>query len=101
LEHLDIENLDALMPSMRTTLTLDPDVAARLAAEAARSDRAFKAVVNEALRRGLGLSSQVERRQTYKVTPVKLRFRPGHDTDKLNELADELETEAVVRGMRR
>ena len=86
---------------MRTTLTLEPDVATRLAAEATRSDRAFKVVVNEALRRGLGLSSQADARQPYAVTPLKLRFRPGHDTDKLNELADELETEALVRGMRR
>jgi hypothetical protein len=80
---------------------LDPDVAARLAAEAACSDRAFKVVVNEALRRGLGLSFQAERRQTCTVTLVRLRFRPGHPTGKLSELADELETEAIVRGMRR
>ena len=41
---------------MRTTLTLDEDVAARLKAEMRRSDRPFREVVNEFLR--LGLSSR-------------------------------------------
>lgn len=38
---------------MRTTLTLDEDVAAKLKAEARSSGRSFREVVNEALRRGL------------------------------------------------
>ena len=38
---------------MRTTLTLDPDVAAMLKKAVARSDVSFKQAVNEALRRGL------------------------------------------------
>jgi len=86
---------------MRTTLTLDPDVAARLTAEVARTDRALKSVVNDALRRGLQLPGRRERRAPYAVQPLALRFRPGIDSDKLNELADELETGAVVRKLRR
>ena len=93
-------DFDALMLIMRTTLTLDPDVATRLNAEAARSDRAFKQVVNEALRRGLRLPSKGNRRTTYAVKPVKLAFRPGVDTDKLNELADELENDVLVKKLR-
>lgn len=85
---------------MRTTLTLDPDVAARLNAEVARTDRALKAVVNDALRRGLHLPSKGARRAAYVVRPVKLVFRPGVDTDKLNELADELENEVLVKKLR-
>jgi len=38
---------------MRTTLTLDDDVAARLQAEARRSGRPFRTVVNEHLRAAL------------------------------------------------
>lgn len=38
---------------MRTTLTLDRDVAARLDQAVRRQKRSLKAVVNEALRRGL------------------------------------------------
>jgi hypothetical protein len=86
---------------MRTTLTLDTDVAARLNAEAARTDRALKAVVNDALRRGLQMSSRTARRTTYTVKPLRLTFRPGIDTDKLNALADELENEVLVKKMRR
>jgi hypothetical protein len=89
------------MRSMRTTLTLDPDVSARLTAEAARSDRPFKAVVNEALRRGLQMPGKRERRAAYTVKPVRLAFRAGIDPDKLNQLADELETEAGVRKLRK
>jgi plasmid stability protein len=38
---------------VRTTLTLDDDVAARLTAEARRSGRSFKETVNDALRAGM------------------------------------------------
>jgi hypothetical protein len=38
---------------VRTTLTLDEDIAARLADEARRSGRSFKDTVNDALRGGL------------------------------------------------
>jgi len=38
---------------MRTTLTLDPDVAARLRRTHSRRGGSFKAIVNEALRQGL------------------------------------------------
>lgn len=85
---------------MRTTLTLEPDVAARLNSEVARSDRALKAVVNDALRRGLHMPSKSPRRAAYTVKPLRLAFRPGVDTDKLNELADELETEVLVKKLR-
>ncbi len=38
---------------MRTTLTLDPDVAALLKKAVAKGNQSFKAVVNGALRKGL------------------------------------------------
>lgn len=41
---------------MRTTLTLDPDVAEQLKKAVAKGDQTFKAVVNAALRRGLKAS---------------------------------------------
>ncbi len=85
---------------MRTTLTLEPDVAARLNSEVARSDRALKAVVNDALRRGLQMPAKSARQTAYTVKPLRLTFRPGVDTDKLNELADELETDVLVKKLR-
>ena len=41
---------------MRTTLTLDPDVAALLKKALAQGDQTFKEVVNTALRKGLETS---------------------------------------------
>lgn len=38
---------------MRTTITLDPDVAARIDKEVAKGEQTFKDIVNSALRRGL------------------------------------------------
>ena len=51
---------------MRTTLTLDDDVAAKL--KAASKGRPFRAVVNDALRAGLAaLEKPVPRRQRYRT----------------------------------
>ena len=47
---------------MRTTLTLDPDVAARLQKEAAKGARTFKQIVNDALRRGLDSAAKPKKR---------------------------------------
>ena len=43
------------MSLMRTTLTIDPDVERLLQREMRRTDRSMKAVVNDALRVGLGI----------------------------------------------
>jgi len=75
---------------MRTTLTLEPEIAERLRQELALGKRPLKLIVNEALKRGLGLEEPV-RLQPYRVTPHSSRFVPGVDIGKLNHLADELE----------
>lgn len=49
---------------MRTTLTLDDDVAARLKAATRSAHRPFRAVVNEALRAGLAALEKGPRRRT-------------------------------------
>ncbi|WCC80376.1 hypothetical protein O6R08_02250 [Cutibacterium equinum] len=45
---------------MRTTLTLDPDVTELLEREMAERHVSFKRVVNDALRRGLGSTQNVD-----------------------------------------
>jgi hypothetical protein len=77
---------------MRTTLTLDPDVAERLRRETASGRRTLKEVVNERLRIGFGLVTE-EPRAPYRVQPHASPFRPGVDPMKLNQLIDELEAE--------
>ena len=86
---------------MRTTLTLDPDVAERINGEVRRTGRSLKSVVNDAIRLGLGLATRRRRGPRYKVEPHPLGLRPGIDPDRLNQLADELEVEETVRRLGR
>jgi hypothetical protein len=84
---------------MRTTLTLDPDVARLLEEEMHRARKPFKQVVNEALRRALApqpTAATAARRRTYRVQPHAARFLPGLDRARLNALTDELEDMAIV-----
>jgi hypothetical protein len=53
---------------VRTTLTLDEDVAAKLQAETRKSGRPFKEVVNEVLRRGLATRPTRGSRPPFKVS---------------------------------
>jgi hypothetical protein len=76
---------------VRTTLTLDEDVEAKLRAEARKSGLPFKQVVNEALRASLQRSSQKPK------TPFKVKardfgeLRPGIDLDNIGDLLELLE----------
>jgi hypothetical protein len=77
---------------MRTTLSLDDDVAAKLRELAHRRRRPFKEVVNEVLRRGL--TAQEVRAggpKPFRVDVFRSAFRPGVDPQKLNQLSDELD----------
>jgi hypothetical protein len=84
---------------VRTTLTLEPDVARMLEEEARRERKSFKQVVNEAIRRGL---SPRARRPAppYRVRPHRTSLRPGIDVHAFNQLADELEDEALLDKIR-
>ena len=82
--------------SMRTTLTLDPDVARLLEEEAHRQRRPFKQVVNDAIRRGLGARPDAGALAPFRVEPHRTALRPGVDPRALNRLADELEESAVL-----
>lgn len=70
---------------MRTTLTLDDDVADRLVDIARETHRPFKAVVNEALRRGLG--EPLDPEPAFHVKAHFGQLLPGIDNRRLNELA--------------
>jgi hypothetical protein len=77
---------------MRTTLTLDDDVAAKLRAEARRSGRPFREVVNDAIRRGLMSRREMRRSGPFKVTARDLgNLRPGYSLDNIGELIERVE----------
>jgi hypothetical protein len=77
---------------MRTTLTLDEDVAAKLRAESRRAGRPFREIVNETLRRGLVSRRVASQRQSFKITardPGDLK--PGLSLDNVAELVEHVE----------
>lgn len=76
---------------MRTTLTLEEDVAAKLRAEMRRSRRSFKEVVNEFLRLGLNMHREHKPGKPFIVRARPLGLRPGLDYDKISELVEHLE----------
>jgi len=79
---------------MRTTLTLDDDLAEALNRAARLSGQSFKAVVNATLRRGLAQSaSGGPGLEPFVVEPQSCGWRPGVDPLRLNQLLDELEVE--------
>ncbi|HVT18265.1 MAG TPA: ribbon-helix-helix protein, CopG family [Thermoanaerobaculia bacterium] len=83
---------------MRTTLTLDDDVARRLRERARRSGASFKEVVNATLRRGLRSGEKPSPRlPRFVVEPKACGFRSGVDPLRLNQLNDELEMEEFHR----
>ncbi len=77
---------------MRTTLTLDDDVAAKLRAETRRSGKPFRDVVNETMRRGLAKPRTVVKRRAFEVTARDLgELRPGLSLDNIGELIEQIE----------
>jgi hypothetical protein len=94
--HLDINAVEHQDVSVRTTLTLDDDVARRLTERTRLTGASFKQVVNETLRAGLqGAEKPAAALPPFRVTPKPGGFRPGVDLRRLNQLNDELEIEAV------
>jgi hypothetical protein len=77
---------------MRTTLTLDEDVAAKLKAESRRARRSFRDIVNETLRRGLAQKRLTGPREPFKVKARDLgELRPGSSLDNVGDLLEGLE----------
>jgi predicted DNA-binding ribbon-helix-helix protein len=91
-----------MMHQMRTTLTLDDDLADRLKALAERRKAPFKEVVNEVIRRGLSVQAPSKpRSKRFRVEPFRSAFRPGVDPLKLNQLTDEIDVERDTERIRR
>lgn len=77
---------------MRTTLTLDDDVAARLKGEAQRSGRSFRDVVNDAIREGLAARRAPRPREPFRVVTRDLgETLPGVDLDDVEGLLERIE----------
>ena len=83
---------------MRTTLTLEDEIAKDLKALAYRSGKSFKTVVNEMLHAGLRTRRNSPKTKAYRVKPVSLgRVLAGVNLDKALHLADEIENQELAR----
>lgn len=78
---------------MRTTLTLDPDVAARAKKGAATLKKPFRDVINEALRVGLDTVLQPPAAKPYRTRARPLGLRTGFSYDNISELLARAEGE--------
>lgn len=80
---------------MRTTVTLDPDVAAKLKETARDRGISFKEALNTTVRCGFERSN--EKAPPYRVRAQDLGVRPGVNLDKALQLAGELEDAEIIR----
>ncbi len=76
---------------MRTTLTLEPDVAVKLKELAHRKGIPFKVAVDTVLRRGLAAQEGSGQAKTsLRVLTFRSGLKPGIDPAKICQLVDEL-----------
>ena len=88
--------LDILMSlyhhqDVRTTLTLDDDVAAKLKVEVRRGGKSFRETLNEVLRRGLAARRAAQAAPPFKIVARDLGLRPGISLDNIEGLLDLIE----------
>ncbi|MEX2578971.1 MAG: hypothetical protein WD342_07930 [Verrucomicrobiales bacterium] len=82
---------------MRTTLSIEDDIAEGIETIRKRDNISLREAVNRLLREGL---RSVEKRTTtspYEGPVFESALLPGIDPNRLNQLADELEIEEFVR----
>lgn len=78
---------------MRTTLTLDPAVAAEARRAAAKLRKPFKEIINTALRVGLQDMLAPSASKPYRTKPRPLGLREGFSYDNISELLARVEGE--------
>ncbi|MBI4864695.1 MAG: hypothetical protein HY815_31235 [Candidatus Riflebacteria bacterium] len=86
---------------MRTTVTLDADVARKLRELTHRRRTSFEAVLNETIPRGLDAQERSDAVEPFSVEPHHGGFRPGLDVGKLDQLLDQLDTDEFLLEARR
>ena len=78
---------------MRTTLTLDDDVSARLKGLAKRTGKSFKETVNEAIRCGLTVIPTTQQPSTFRVVTRDLgNIQPGINLDNIADVLEQAES---------
>jgi len=78
---------------MRTTVTLENDVARMLDDHARRTRKSFKETLNQAVRLGLGRASNAEADFEFVIEPRDMGLRSEIDGAHFNSLLDEMEAD--------
>ena len=86
-----------MMLTMRTTLTIDDDLARELREKAHKTGAPFKEVVNKAIRAGLEQIDKPKQVKPYKCKAYSLGYPPSADLDHALNIADRLESEEIAR----
>ncbi len=76
---------------MRTTLTLDEDVATKVRDEMLRTGTTMKQIVNVTLRRGFDAPGEEELAAPFTVEARPMGVRAGYDLDDISGLLDVLD----------
>jgi len=74
---------------MRTTLTLDDDVAAKVKSICGRTGESFKVVLNRVLRAGLTSMRTQRPKDRFRVRARPLGLRPGVQLDNVADLLEQ------------
>jgi len=82
---------------MRTTLSLDDDVAAQLEAWRAKQKLSFKQAVNSALRRGLNELTRPKPRKPFRTKPLDMGACRVGSLDNVWDVLDEVENSGSTR----
>jgi hypothetical protein len=86
---------------MRTTVTLEKELADRLKEYAHRSRTSFKVALNTLLRRGLDAKETAPSPpRRFAIEPHSSRLQPGIDPGRLNQIVDRLEAEDFINETR-
>lgn len=80
---------------MRTTLTLENEIDERIREISFREKKPYKVVVNELLKRGLGLMSPAIAKDMFKVKPFSFALAEAEEQN-LRHLAYEMEDEEIL-----
>ena len=81
---------------MRTTVTLDPDVARLLDHHARQTGKSFKATLNAAVRAAYGQTPGSNTRPPFVVEARSMHLRTGLDASRLNSLLDDLDADQFL-----
>lgn len=78
---------------MRTTLSIDDDIASSIENLKERENASLREIINQLLRAGLKAMETKQSCQPYKSPIFHSELKPGIDPNRMNQLADELEVE--------